>query len=84
MRLQRTGHPAVGGFSPEDTVRFYSLRFKEVGMLKKRPSSTDRAGDGLAFPQGLKKELKGQDGRGALRSSSGAAPGWIVFIPRYV
>jgi NitT/TauT family transport system substrate-binding protein len=46
-------------YDPEDTVRFYSLRLREVGMLKSNPQKILANGTDWRFLKELKKELKG-------------------------
>ena len=46
-------------YHPEDAVRFYSLRLKEVGMLKSVPQKLIAQGTDWRFLTELKKELKG-------------------------
>jgi NitT/TauT family transport system substrate-binding protein len=46
-------------YDPEDTVRFYSLRLREVGMLKSNPQKILANGTDWRFLNELKKELKG-------------------------
>ena len=46
-------------YDPEDTVRFYSLRLREVGMLKNNPQKILADGTDWRFFNELKKELKG-------------------------
>ncbi len=45
-------------FDPEDTVRFYSLRLREVGMIKSSPQKIIAEGADWRFWRELKKELK--------------------------
>ena len=44
-------------YDPEDTVRFYSLRLREAGMIKSTPSKIAQAADWRFFNE-LKRELK--------------------------
>lgn len=44
---------------PEDAVRFYALRLREVGMIKNAPESIISKGVDLSLLNELKKELKG-------------------------
>jgi len=44
---------------PEDTVRFYSLRLREAGMIKSSPQKIIAQGTDWRFLNELKKELKG-------------------------
>ncbi len=46
-------------YDPEDTVRFYSLRLQEVGMIKSSPQKIIAQGTDWRFLRELKKELKG-------------------------
>jgi len=45
-------------FDPEDTVRFYSLRLREVGMIKSSPAKIIAEGADWRFWKELKMELK--------------------------
>jgi NitT/TauT family transport system substrate-binding protein len=46
-------------YDPEDTVRFYSLRLHEIGMIKSTPQKIIAQGTDWRFLHELKKELKG-------------------------
>jgi len=46
-------------YDPEDTVRFYSLRLHEAGMIKSSPQKIIAQGTDWRFLKELKKELKG-------------------------
>ena len=46
-------------YDAEDTVRFYSLRLREVGMIKSTPSKIIADGTDWRFLNELKRELKG-------------------------
>jgi NitT/TauT family transport system substrate-binding protein len=46
-------------YDPEDTVRFYSLRLHEAGMIKSTPQKIIAQGTDWRFLKELKKELKG-------------------------
>jgi NitT/TauT family transport system substrate-binding protein len=46
-------------YDPEDTVRFYSLRLNEAGMIKSSPQKIIAQGTDWRFLRELKKELKG-------------------------
>jgi NitT/TauT family transport system substrate-binding protein len=46
-------------YDPEDTIRFYSLRLQEVGMIKSSPQRIIAQGTDWRFIRELKKELKG-------------------------
>src|SRR5713226_2269182 len=45
-------------YDPEDTVRFYSLRLNEVGMIKSSPQKIIAQGTDWRFLRELKKEMK--------------------------
>jgi NitT/TauT family transport system substrate-binding protein len=45
-------------YDPEDTVRFYSLRLNEIGMIKNSPQKIIAQGTDWRFLRELKKELK--------------------------
>jgi NitT/TauT family transport system substrate-binding protein len=46
-------------YDPEDTVRFFSLRLHEVGMIKSSPEQIISRGTDWRFFNELKQELKG-------------------------
>jgi NitT/TauT family transport system substrate-binding protein len=46
-------------YNPEDTLRFYSLRLHEVGMIKSSPQKIITEGTNWRFLNEIKKELKG-------------------------
>ena len=46
-------------YDPEDTVRFYSLRLHEIGMIKSSPQKIIAEGTDWRFWNELKRELKG-------------------------
>jgi NitT/TauT family transport system substrate-binding protein len=46
-------------YDPEDSVRFYSLRLREAGMIKLSPQKIISQGTNWRFLNELKKELKG-------------------------
>jgi NitT/TauT family transport system substrate-binding protein len=46
-------------YHPEDTVRFYSLRLREAGMIKSTPQRIMAQGTDWRFLNELKRELKG-------------------------
>ena len=46
-------------YDPEDSVRFYSLRLREAGMVKSSPQKIISQGTDWRFLNELKKELKG-------------------------
>jgi NitT/TauT family transport system substrate-binding protein len=45
-------------YDPEDTVRFYSLRLNEAGMIKSSPQKVISQGTDWRFLRELKKEMK--------------------------
>jgi NitT/TauT family transport system substrate-binding protein len=45
-------------FDPEDTMRFYALRLREVGMIKSTPQGIIAKGTDWRFLNELKRELK--------------------------
>lgn len=45
-------------YEPEDTVRFYSLRLHEIGLIKSSPQKIIAQGTDWRFWKELKKELK--------------------------
>jgi len=46
-------------YNPEDSVRFYSLRLREAGMIKSSPQKIISQGTDWRFLNALRKELKG-------------------------
>jgi NitT/TauT family transport system substrate-binding protein len=46
-------------YDAEDSVRFYSLRLREAGMIKSTPSKVIADGTNWRFLNELKRELKG-------------------------
>ncbi len=46
-------------YDPEDTIRFYSLRLREAGMIKSTPNKIIADGTDWRFFNELKRELKG-------------------------
>jgi NitT/TauT family transport system substrate-binding protein len=46
-------------FDAEDTIRFYTLRLREAGMIKSNPAKIIAAGTDWRFFNELKRELKG-------------------------
>jgi NitT/TauT family transport system substrate-binding protein len=46
-------------YNPEDTVRFYSLRMHEAGVIKSSPQRIIAEGTDWRFLNELKRELKG-------------------------
>lgn len=45
-------------YSPEDSIRFYSLRLREVGLVKSTPQKLIAQGTDWRFLNALKRELK--------------------------
>jgi len=45
-------------YDPEDTIRFYSLRLREVGMVKSSPQKIIADGTDWHFLDEVKRELK--------------------------
>ena len=45
-------------FNPEDSLRFYTLRMQETGMIKSSPQKIIAAGTDWRFLDELKRELK--------------------------
>jgi NitT/TauT family transport system substrate-binding protein len=59
--LQTMAELPYGGwreFDPEDTIRFYALRFHEVGAITSSPNQLIGAGTDWRFLNDLKRELK--------------------------
>jgi NitT/TauT family transport system substrate-binding protein len=46
-------------YDPEDTMRFFSLRLREVGMIKSSPNKIIADAADWRFLNELKRELKG-------------------------
>src|SRR5438105_203940 len=46
-------------YEPQDTLRFYALRLREVGMIKSSPNKIIADGTDWRFLNQLKRELKG-------------------------
>jgi NitT/TauT family transport system substrate-binding protein len=46
-------------YDAEDTIRFYSLRLREAGMIKSSPNKIIAQGADWRFFNELKRELKG-------------------------
>jgi NitT/TauT family transport system substrate-binding protein len=59
MKEMEMGYSKWRDYDPEDTVRFYSLRLQEVGMIKSSPQKIIAQGTDWRFLKELKKELKG-------------------------
>jgi NitT/TauT family transport system substrate-binding protein len=45
-------------FDPEDTLRFYALRLRDVGMIKSNPKTLIAEGTNWKFLNEIKRELK--------------------------
>jgi NitT/TauT family transport system substrate-binding protein len=56
--MQEISYRSWRDYNPEDTVRFYSLRLQEVGMIKSTPQKIIKRGTDWRFLSELKKELK--------------------------
>jgi NitT/TauT family transport system substrate-binding protein len=59
MKEMEMGYSKWRNYDPEDTLRFYSLRLNEVGMIKSSPQKIIAQGTDWRFLKELKKELKG-------------------------
>jgi len=44
-------------YDPEDTVRFYALRLREIGMIKSSPDKIIATGTDFRFIKEVRKEL---------------------------
>jgi NitT/TauT family transport system substrate-binding protein len=58
-RLKDLSYNQWREYDPEDTIRFYTLRLHEVGMIKSSPQRIIAQGTDWRFLNELKKELKG-------------------------
>jgi NitT/TauT family transport system substrate-binding protein len=56
--LQEIPYTKWREYDPEDTMRFYSLRLGEAGMIKSSPQKIIAQGTDWRFWRELKKELK--------------------------
>ncbi len=56
--LQKLPYNRWRDTNPEDTLRFYSLRLHEVGMIRSTPQNLIAQGTDWRFLNELKKELK--------------------------
>jgi len=56
--LQNTGHDKWRDYDAEDSVRFYALRMKEIGMIKSSPQEILDRGTDWRFLGELKREMK--------------------------
>lgn len=56
--LQNTAHDKWRAYDAEDSVRFYALRMKEMGMIKSSPQTILADGTDFRFLTELKRELK--------------------------
>jgi len=59
MKEMGMGYSKWREYDPEDTLRFYSLRLNEVGMIKSSPQKIIAQGTDWRFLRELKKEMKG-------------------------
>jgi NitT/TauT family transport system substrate-binding protein len=59
MKEMEMGYSKWRNYDPEDTLRFYSLRQNEVGMIKSSPQKIIAQGTDWRFLRELKKEMKG-------------------------
>lgn len=56
--LKEVPYNAWRTYDPEDTLRFYTLRLREVGMIKSSPQTLIARGTDWRFLNELRKELK--------------------------
>ena len=56
--LTDNGYDRWRDYDPEDTVRFYSLRLHEVGLIQSSPQKIIAEGTDWRFFNELKRELK--------------------------
>ena len=57
--MQELPYRAWRDFDPEDSLRFYALRFHEAKMIKSSPEKLIAQGTDWRFFNELKRELKG-------------------------
>jgi NitT/TauT family transport system substrate-binding protein len=57
--LRETPYNRWHEYDPEDTLRFYALRLREVGMIKSSPNRIVADGTDWRFVNELKRELRG-------------------------
>jgi NitT/TauT family transport system substrate-binding protein len=57
--LQEISYGRWREYDPEDTIRFYSLRLREAGFIKKTPGRILAQGTDWRFLAELRRELKG-------------------------
>jgi NitT/TauT family transport system substrate-binding protein len=57
--LRETPYNKWREYYPEDTIRFYSLRLREAGMIKSNPNRIIAQWTDWRFFNELKRELKG-------------------------
>jgi NitT/TauT family transport system substrate-binding protein len=55
--LEDVSYRSWRDFDPEDTVRFYALRLRELGMIKSSPDKIIAAGTDWRFIREVRKEL---------------------------
>ena len=56
--LDDVSYRAWRDYDPEDTIRFFSLRLREVGMIKSSPNKIIADAADWRFLNELKRELK--------------------------
>ena len=56
--LQELPYGKWRDYNPEDSLRFYALRMRELGMIKSTPQQIIASGTDWRFLNELKKELK--------------------------
>jgi NitT/TauT family transport system substrate-binding protein len=56
--LRELPYGAWREFDPEDSLRFYALRLKEVGMIKSSPNQLLAEGADWRFFNEIRRELK--------------------------
>jgi NitT/TauT family transport system substrate-binding protein len=57
--IHNEGYAKWREYNVEDTLRFYSLRLREAGMIKSAPNKIIAQGTDWRFFNELKRELKG-------------------------
>ncbi len=57
--LRETSYGAWRTYDPADTLRFFSLRLREAGLVKATPSEIIARGTDFRFSDQLRRELKG-------------------------
>jgi len=56
--MQQIPYNVWRDYDPEDTLRFYALRLRDVGMIKSSPDEIIQQGTDWHFLNELKAELK--------------------------